>query len=63
MDHTNTMAQIRYTLYIQHALYYNCIGRKGDPPKLFMDDLAQEINRWQHSGEKIILFGDFNTGD
>lgn len=51
------------TAYIQQALYFNSIGRKGDPRKLFMEDLAQTIKQWQHLGEKIILTGDFNTGD
>jgi hypothetical protein len=51
------------TAYVQHALYFHRIQRKGDPRKLFMDDLADVICKWQQLGERIILVGDFNTGD
>jgi Exonuclease III len=51
------------TAYMQHALYFNHIHRKGDPRKLFMDDLALAIEHWKSLGEQIILAGDFNTGD
>lgn len=51
------------TAYIQHVLYFNKINRKGDPRNFFMHDLAEAINNWQLKGEKIILTGDFNTGD
>lgn len=51
------------TAYIQHSLYYSIIGRRGDPRKLFMDDLANAITTWSSKGERIIVVGDFNTGD
>jgi hypothetical protein len=43
------------TAYMQHALYFNKLQRKGDPRQLFMDDLACSINKWQQSGEKLSL--------
>jgi Exonuclease III len=51
------------TAYIQHAIYFNQINRKGDPRKMFMEDLADAIVKWRSRGEQIILTGDFNTGD
>jgi exonuclease III len=51
------------TAYMQHALHFHRINKKSDPRKLFMDDLATAILQWQKEGEKIILVGDFNTGD
>jgi hypothetical protein len=51
------------TAYIQQALYFYQINRKGDPRKLFMEDLASAIIGWRQNGERIIVVGDFNTGD
>jgi exonuclease III len=51
------------TAYVQQALYFNRIQRKGDPRKIFMEDLAAEILKWKQQGERIIVVGDFNMGD
>lgn len=51
------------TAYMQHAIYYNKIGRTGDPRENFMQDLGDTILKWSHQGERLIVVGDFNTGD
>ena len=50
----------RNTAYSQHIRHFNQISRAGCPQKLFWEDLFGAIDKWQTSGDSIILTVDAN---
>ena len=48
------------TVWAQHRVYFNSIGRRVDPREAFVDDLSKEIVKWRNSGCEVILGLDAN---
>jgi hypothetical protein len=55
------------TVWDQHVRYFEARGEIQTPWAMFCADLVSLLWQWKHSGDKIILLGDFNenvyTGD